>query len=118
MNYATMNTDDVSRLRLSKVLLILGLAACSSAADSAADRGLERSSRKQTLRQSVPVTITWAMADRFGPGHDRDRDGRPDVPNSHEYVNPGSYEVRLGGPHGCDRRPGFGRVLRLEDRRP
>jgi hypothetical protein len=41
------------------------------------------------------VTITWAMAERFGPGYDRNRDGRPDLPNSYDYVNPGCYEVRL-----------------------
>jgi lysophospholipase L1-like esterase len=41
------------------------------------------------------VTITWAMAERFGPGYDRNRDGRPDLPNSYEYVNPRRYEVRL-----------------------
>ena len=35
------------------------------------------------------------MAERFGPGYDRNRDGRPDLPNSYEYVNPGRYEVRL-----------------------
>ena len=35
------------------------------------------------------------MAQRFGPGYDRNRDGRPDLPNSHEYVNPVRYEVRL-----------------------
>jgi hypothetical protein len=44
---------------------------------------------------SAPVTITWKMADRFGPGYDRNHDGRPDLPNSYEYVDPGCYEVEL-----------------------
>jgi hypothetical protein len=35
------------------------------------------------------------MAEQFGPGYDRNHDGRPDLPNSYEYVNPGRYEVRL-----------------------
>jgi hypothetical protein len=35
------------------------------------------------------------MADRFGPRYDLNRDGRPDLPNSYEYVNPGRYEVHL-----------------------
>jgi hypothetical protein len=35
------------------------------------------------------------MAERFGPGYDRNRDGRPDLPNSYEYVNPGHYAVQL-----------------------
>jgi lysophospholipase L1-like esterase len=35
------------------------------------------------------------MAERFGPGYDRNDDGRPDLPNSLEYVNPGRYEVEL-----------------------
>jgi hypothetical protein len=46
--------------------------------------------------RSVPVTITWAMAERFGPSYDRNRDARPDLPNSYEYINPGRYEVQLG----------------------
>jgi hypothetical protein len=44
---------------------------------------------------SVPATITWKMAERFGPGYDRNHDGRPDLPNSYDYVNPGGYEVHL-----------------------
>jgi hypothetical protein len=35
------------------------------------------------------------MADRFGRRYDRNLDGRPDLPNSFTYVNPGRYEVRL-----------------------
>jgi hypothetical protein len=54
-----------------------------------------RSGRGFTAVKPVPVTITWAMAERFGPTYDRNRDGRPDLENSHEYVNPGRYEVRF-----------------------
>ena len=95
MNYATMNIDDFNRLGLSRVLPLLSLAACLSVAASAADQMPERSDQKAAVRQPVPVTITWAMAERFGPGYDRNRDGRPDLPNSYEYVNPGRYEVQL-----------------------
>ena len=35
------------------------------------------------------------MADRFGPGYDCNRNSRPDLPNSYEYVNPGRYDVQL-----------------------
>ena len=43
----------------------------------------------------VPVSISWAMAERFGPGYDRNQDRRPDLPNTYDYVNPGRYEVQL-----------------------
>jgi len=95
MKTTRINTDDVNRLGLSRVLPILGLTACLSVAASAADHGPERSSCGASAPAPVPVTITWSMAERFGPGYDRNRDGRPDLPNSHEYVNPGRYEVRL-----------------------
>jgi hypothetical protein len=81
--------------RLSRSVPLLGLAACLSVAASAADHGPERSGSGASAPAPVPVTITWAMTERFGPGYDRNRDGRPDLPNSHEYVNPGRYEVRL-----------------------
>ena len=57
--------------------------------------GPRRPARMCSAPDQVPVTITWAMAERFGPGYDRNRNGRPDMPNSSEYVNPGRYEVRL-----------------------
>src|SRR4051794_39855168 len=50
---------------------------------------------------SVPVTINWKMADRFGPGYDGNHDGRPDLPNSYDYVNPGAYEVHLAADMGA-----------------
>jgi hypothetical protein len=50
---------------------------------------------------SFPVTINWKMADRFGPGYDRNHDGRPDLPNSYDYVNPGAYEVHLAADMGA-----------------
>jgi len=95
MKIARTNTHDVNRPRLSKVLPLLGLTACLSAAASCADPEHAWSSRRATAPVPVPVTITWEMAERFGPGCDRNRDGRPDLPNSYEYVNPGRYEVRL-----------------------
>jgi hypothetical protein len=66
------------------VLFLLGLTAARAASATAVEPATP-----------VPVTISWAMAERFGPGYDRNRDGRPDLPNSYEYVNPGCYEVRL-----------------------
>jgi hypothetical protein len=51
---------------------------------------------------SVPMTITWKMAERFGPGYDRNGDGRPDLPNSYDYVNPGGYEVHLAVDMGAE----------------
>jgi hypothetical protein len=50
---------------------------------------------------SAPVTITWKMAERFGRGYDLNQDGRPDLPNSYEYVNPGGYEVQLAAEMGA-----------------
>ncbi len=85
----------VDRLSLSRVLLILGLVACLSVAASIAGHGPKRSGRGVSAPRTVPVTITWAMAERFGPGYDRNRNGLPDLPNSNEYVNPGGYEVQI-----------------------
>jgi hypothetical protein len=61
----------------------------------AAQDGPARPDRRTIDPEPVPVAITWSVAERFGPGYDRNRDGRPDLPNSFEYVNPGRYEVRL-----------------------
>jgi len=90
MKIARMNTDDVNRLGLSRILPLLGLATCLSAAVSCADPGHAGSGQKATAPEPVPVTITWAMAERFGPGYDRNGDGHPDVPNSDllEYPDP------------------------------
>jgi lysophospholipase L1-like esterase len=90
-----MNTYDFNLLRLSRILPILGLAACLFSAASCADHRPGQSRHRTSARAPVPVTITWAMAERFGPRYDRNRNGRPDLPNSREYVNPGRYEVRL-----------------------
>ena len=95
MKITRMVTCFVNCLGLSTVLPVLGLAACLSGAAPAADRVPERSGCDSFALKPVPVTITWAMADRFGPDYDRICDGRPDLPNSSEYINPGAYEVRL-----------------------
>jgi len=95
MNIARRNTYKVNRLSSSRILPILSLAACLSSSASAEDHGPEPSSCSASTSEPVPVTITWAMAERFGPGYDRNRNGRPDLPNSHDYVNPGRYEIRL-----------------------
>jgi hypothetical protein len=95
MKIPRMNSDHLHRLPWRRVLSIVGLAACLCAALSAVGRAPDRSGRKGAIRQTVPVTIDWAMAPRFGPGCDGNRDGRPDLPNSHEYVNPGRYQVQL-----------------------
>jgi lysophospholipase L1-like esterase len=95
MKRARINFYDPNRRGSSRVLLILGLSACLFAAVSVAYHRPESSGRGVSASRSVPVTITWAMAERFGPGYDRNRDGRPDLPNSLGYVNPGRFEVRL-----------------------
>ena len=84
-----------NQLSTSRAFFLLGLAACLVAAAFAANHWLVPSGCTTSAGKSVPVTINWAMAERFGPRYDRNRDGRPDLPNSHEYVNPGRYEVRL-----------------------
>jgi lysophospholipase L1-like esterase len=71
------------------VLAVTPLARADHRPGSFADR-VARSAQAQ-----IPVTINWKMADRFGPGYDLNRNGRPDLPNSYEYVNPGRYEVGL-----------------------
>jgi lysophospholipase L1-like esterase len=92
MKIARMTTYRLIRLNMRRVLLVVGLGACCSAA---AQYRRAQCARGGAALKSVPVTITWAMAERFGPGYDRNHDGRPDLENSHEYVNPGRYEVRL-----------------------
>jgi lysophospholipase L1-like esterase len=72
--------------RLGPVLVLFTVSLTAAAAD------LRRTASDP---KPVPVSITWAMADRFGPGYDRNHDGRPDLPNSYEYVNPGDYEVQF-----------------------
>jgi hypothetical protein len=76
-------------------LFFFGLTTGLAPSSSAPDQGPGRPCQKATVRKPVSVTITWAMAERFGPGYDRNQDGRPDLPNSHGYVNPGRYEVQL-----------------------
>jgi lysophospholipase L1-like esterase len=95
MNAARMNNKDVNRPGSSRLLLILGLVACLPAAVFFADRAPNRSGCGASAFKSVPVAISWAMAERFGPGYDRNHDGLPDLPNSPEYVDPGRFEVRL-----------------------
>jgi hypothetical protein len=75
--------------------VILGVVTSFSAAASAADHRPAPPAPGALALKPIPVAITWAMAERFGPGYDLNRDGRPDLPNSHEYVNPGLYEVQL-----------------------
>jgi hypothetical protein len=73
-------------------LLIVALASTSA---PAADIRPAPSAPRATVSQPLTASITWKMADRFGHGYDRNRNGRPDMPNSYEYVNPGRYEVHL-----------------------
>ena len=108
----------VDNLGLSKMLFILGVAAYLCAAASGADDQAAPSGTGAPALKPIPVTITWAMAERFGPGYDLNRDGRPDLPNSHEYVNPQRYEVRLAARRGRKRGRADGHVLRVDDRRP
>jgi hypothetical protein len=76
-------------------MFLLGLAAGLTVLACVANHRSPRSGRGAADPRLVPVTITWAMVERFGPGYDRDGDGRPDLPNSFEYVNPGRYEIKL-----------------------
>ena len=85
----------VDGLGLSRILFILGVAAYLYTAASGADDQAAPAVPGAPAPERISVTITWAMAERFGPGYDLNRDGRPDLPNSHEYVNPQRYEVRL-----------------------
>jgi hypothetical protein len=101
MKLARMKDGGVNRLGLNGILIILGLGACLSIAALQVDRGPERSGSSPSALLPVPVRITWAIAERFGPGYDRNHDGRPDLPNSHEYVNPGRYEVHLAASVGA-----------------
>jgi hypothetical protein len=81
---------DAGLLVLYLSVLAAGLAAPASTSARPASSGGEI-----TDEMPVPVAIAWSMADRFGPGYDRNRDGRPDLPNSFGYVNPGHYEIQL-----------------------
>ncbi len=89
----------LDRKGMSRALVILGLAtglgARASAGDKASVRPAAKAKAPAPAPKPVAVTLTWAMAERFGPGYDRNRDGRPDLPNSYEYVNPDGYEVQL-----------------------
>jgi hypothetical protein len=83
--------------------LILGLSSCLAVSACNAERRPVAPVRVATAPKTVPLAITWEMAERFGPRFDRNQDRRPDMPNSFEYVNPGRYEVRLAacvGPGG------------------
>jgi lysophospholipase L1-like esterase len=96
MKFGRMNFNDFKRLRCSRILLIFGLAAGLPVAVFIARRAANRSGGGVSASKPLSVTINWAVAERFGPAYDRNRDGRPDLPNSPEYVNPGRFEVRLG----------------------
>ena len=72
----------------------MGLAVLAAMTSLRGDTHAESGAAEKPLN-ALSVTITSAMADRFGPGYDRNRDGRPDLPNSYEYVNPGGYELKL-----------------------
>jgi hypothetical protein len=84
-----------TRMDLNRVLFLLGLVAGMAATTSAVADGPATAGPGPKGPMDVPVTIHWAMAERFGPGYDLNRDGRPDLPNSYEYVNPGGYEIQL-----------------------
>ncbi len=75
------------------VLLVVLAAGPLARGDHRPGRFPDRAARP--AQGQIPVTINWKMADRFGPGYDLNRNGRPDLPNSYEYVNPGRYEVAL-----------------------
>jgi lysophospholipase L1-like esterase len=75
------------------VLLVVLAAAPLARADHRPGRFPDRAAR--AAQGQISVTINWNMADRFGPGYDLNRNGRPDLPNSYQYVNPGRYEVGL-----------------------
>lgn len=83
------------RAGFSRTMLVLGVAAGLTALAWLGHHRSPRPGRGEADPRLVPVTITWAMAERFGPGYDRNGDGRPDLPNSFEYANPGRYEVKL-----------------------
>ncbi len=84
----------LNRMVGQNALLMVVLAAATPArADHRPGHFPDRAARPAEAQ--IPVTINWKMADRFGPGYDLNRNGRPDLPNSYEYVNPGRYEVGL-----------------------
>ena len=95
----------VSLCRLNRMvgqnpLLLIALAAAplARAEDRRPGRAADRVAQPaqwSAAQAHIPATIAWKMADRFGPGYDLNRNGRPDLPNSYEYVNPGRYEVQL-----------------------
>lgn len=82
-------------IRLSVCLLIVGIATGFAAIRLSAYRSPAESLSSVTGLVPVHVKITWAIVERFGPRYDLNRDGLPDLPNSYEYVNPGTYEVQL-----------------------
>jgi lysophospholipase L1-like esterase len=90
-----MNTYDINHFRLKRASAIFGLAVCLCSGVACAARGTDRLPSPASATGALPVTINWAMAERFGPGYDGNGNGRPDLPNSYGYVNPGRYEVRL-----------------------
>ena len=117
MNIIRPKRNAVEGLGLRRILFILGVAGYLYTAAPARDQPAP-SGPGAPAPKPIPVTITWAMVERFGPGYDLNRDGRPDLPNSHEYVNPQRYEVRLAARMDGTRRRTGGHVLRVDDRRP
>jgi hypothetical protein len=79
-----------ARLSRSLVFLLTVGVASASADQPASDQCLAK-----PAAFPVRATIHWEMADHFGPGYDLNGDGLPDLPNTFEYVNPRTYEVRL-----------------------
>jgi hypothetical protein len=75
--------------------LVLGLTCSLAATACDADRGRAAPVQLATASKTVPLTIAWEMAERFGPRFDGNGDGGPDRPNSSEYLSPRRYEVRL-----------------------
>ncbi len=104
------------RRGFARILLIFALTTAMAALAAPADRRLARTGQGVSAPRTVPVTIAWSMAEHFGPGFDRNHDGRPDLPNSYEYVNPGGYDVQLAAAVDTTADPRAD-VLRLAHRR-
>lgn len=84
-----------SRRLFRKAGLVFGLASCLSTSACKPKNPTAPPVRIASAPKTVPFTIAWEMTERFGPRFDLNGDGRPDMPNSFEYVNPDLYEVRL-----------------------
>jgi hypothetical protein len=82
-------------MRWSVFVLMVGFAMVVVALRLSAYRSAARLVPSATGLAPVHIKITWVMVERFGARNDLNRDGRPDLPNSYEYVNPGCYEVQL-----------------------